>query len=294
LFAKLALFAFIIDRLFGEFQYIKHPVVLMGEWIEFVEKRFYRDSILAGLYPLVSLLLISFIISYTTQEILLGFGVAGFIILSIIASTTIASKMLYDSVLEVLKDKRYIRFLVSRDTENLSNSEIYKASIETYAENLSDGVVAPLFYLLLFGLPGAICYKAINTLDSMIGYRDSRYERYGKLSAKLDDIANYIPARVTMLMIWICSKPKVSLKDIIKDAKGHSSPNAGYPISAMAYRVGVSLGGDTSYFGKIVHKPYFGRGSKSIKQKDVYKALGVRVCIEVVVIVIIGIIGVWG
>ena len=172
----------------------------------------------------------------------------------------------------------------------LDDSDIYKASIETYAENLSDGVIAPIFYLLLFGLPGAVCYKAINTLDSMIGYRNSRYERYGKLSAKLDDIANYIPARVTMLMIWLCSKPRVSLKEIIKDAKGHSSPNAGYPISAMAYRVGVSLGGDTSYFGKIVYKPYFGSGRKSIEQKDVYKALGVRGCIEIVVIVIIGII----
>jgi adenosylcobinamide-phosphate synthase len=162
--------------------------------------------------------------------------------------------------------------VVSRDTKDLSESEIYKAAIESYGENLSDGVVAPLFYLLLFGLPGIILYKTINTMDSMVGYKNKRYEKFGKVAAKLDDLANFIPSRLTALLIMIVAKQK-PLLGFYEDGKKHESPNAGHPITAMALALGVQLGGDTSYFGKIKHKPHFGKGREEITKEDVYKAL---------------------
>ena len=197
------------------------------------------------------------------------------IISALIASMFIAHKMLYDSVREVLvsdNKQEVVAMLVSRDTKDMSESDIYKAAIESYAENLSDGVIAPLFYLLLFGLPGIIVYKAINTMDSMVGYKTQRYELYGKAAALLDDVANYIPARITAVLIMLLS----SQKDVFafyEDGKKHESPNAGHPITAMALALGVRLGGDTSYFGRLKRKPYFGKGRKEITQDDVRAAL---------------------
>ncbi len=197
----------------------------------------------------------------------------------------LAHKMLYDSVKEVLvsqNKKEVISMLVSRDTENMTQSDIYKASIETYAENLSDGVIAPLFYLLLFGLPGIIIYKAINTMDSMVGYRNAKYENYGKAAAILDDIVNYIPARITAVLIMVLSKQK-GIFSFYKDGQKHDSPNAGHPITAMALGLGISLGGDTYYFKELKKKPYFGEGKKEIENEDVKKALSIRSKIDVTV-----------
>lgn len=187
----------------------------------------------------------------------------------------IAHKMLRDSVADILhvkNKKEALSMLVSRDTQHMSESDIYKAAIETYAENLSDGVIAPLFYLLLFNLPGIIIYKAINTMDSMVGYRNEKYENFGKCAAKLDDIANYIPSRLTALLITALAKQK-NIFAFYKDGKKHESPNAGHPITAMALALHVKLGGDTSYFGKIKHKPYFGKGTDEITKEDVQNAL---------------------
>ncbi len=183
--------------------------------------------------------------------------------------------MLYDAVKDILtlEDKKQaISMLVSRDTEAMSESDIYKAAIETYAENLSDGVVAPLFYLLLFNLPGIIIYKTINTMDSMVGYRNEEYENYGKVAALLDDVANYIPSRITAVLIMLLSTHK-GIFSFYKDGKKHDSPNAGHPITAMAQALGVKLGGDTYYFGKLKKKPYFGEGREEISQEDVKNAL---------------------
>ncbi len=149
--------------------------------------------------------------------------------------------------------------LVSRDTETLSHSDCYKAGIESYAENLSDGVIAPLCYLLLFGLPGIVLYKAVNTLDSMVGYRTPRYEKFGKVSARVDDLLNWIPARITAIMIRLVNMPNHRpILSFYQQGRLHDSPNAGYPISAMALNIGCQLGGDTVYFGQLKPKAYFG------------------------------------
>ena len=271
MFVKLTFFSYIIDRIFGEFEFVKsytHPVVLMGRYISFFEKKFYKDSIFAGGILTFSLIFIVFILSFIVQN-----SISNIIILAILGSSTIALTMLNSSVKNIIQDPQSIKYLVSRDTQNLSNCEINKAAIETYSENLSDGVVAPLFYMLLFGLSGAFVYKAINTLDSMVGYKNKRYERFGKISAKLDDIANFIPARLTAILINILFFDLKNLKSIYKFAKLHDSPNAGYPISAMALAQNLKLGGDTSYFGKIKKKPYFGIGKTNIETTDINKTI---------------------
>ncbi|MBN2782152.1 MAG: cobalamin biosynthesis protein CobD, partial [Campylobacterales bacterium] len=260
----------------GEFRFIKHPVIIMGELITFFENHFYKDSIFRGLL-LVVFVLFSVGLSAFFVERVLSFLPYTLEVLasSIIASMFIAHKMLYDSVKDVLysEDKKHaISMLVSRDTEAMSGSDINKAAIETYAENLSDGVVAPIFYLLFFGLFGIIVYKAINTMDSMVGYKNERCERFGKVAARLDDIANFIPSRITAVIIMLLAKRK-DIFAFYKDGSKHESPNAGHPITAMAIVVGVKLGGDTSYFGKIKKKPFFGDGREEIMDEDVLKAI---------------------
>jgi adenosylcobinamide-phosphate synthase len=209
------------------------------------------------------------------ESILLNFGLVGVVLAGVLASTTIANKMLFDSVKETISTPSKIRYLVSRDTKDLTPSEINRASIETFAENLSDGVIAPLLYLAIFGLSGAFIYKAINTLDSMVGYKTPKYKNFGKVSAKLDDIANFIPARVTAFLIALLSGKRESFL-FFRYGKLHDSPNAGYPISAMALALGVKLGGSCYYFGELKEKPFFGRGRAEILSLDIERALSFK------------------
>ena len=276
----ITLIAYIIDMIFGEFRWIKHPIVMMGEYIKAFEKRFYKDNKWRGFWLTISLIFISFVITLPLQ-LYLPAPIIGFL-----GSIFIAHNMLYheikDTIFATNKAKK-TSFLVSRDTKNLSNSDLNKALIETYAENLSDGVIAPLLYLLFFGLPGIVIYKAINTLDSMVGYKTIKYKNFGYFSAKLDDIVNLIPSRITALFIMIVGKCS-NFRVLFTQAKLHQSPNAGYPITAMALVLGVKLGGDTSYFGKVVSKPYFGIGKKMITNQNVLKAIGLKRYIDASII----------
>ncbi len=287
MYAEIALLAYIIDKFFGEFSFIKfyiHPVVLMGRYISWFEKRFYKDSIFVGFLLTISLLLlvanICFFITYFVSNIL---------ILGLIASSGIAANMLYSSVKDVMLNPENIKFLVSRDTADLSASDINKAAIETYAENLSDGVIAPLFYLLFFGIVGLFVYKAINTLDSMVGYKTPKYENFGKFSAKLDDVANYIPARITAILIATLGFSKTALFKFYSFGRLHDSPNAGHPISAMALWLGVKLGGDTKYFGTVKQKPFFGFERNEILQANIQKALSLQIRLDTFIILLLGV-----
>ncbi|GGD49098.1 cobalamin biosynthesis protein CobD [Malaciobacter pacificus] len=294
MFYSIALFAYIIDFIFAEFPQIKykHPIIFMGDYIKWFEKKFYKDSILQGSFLTISLVSIIFIISFFISLI------DNVVILGFLASFTISHKMLFDTVKDVISSDKIdikrekISMLVSRDTSDLSDSDVNKAAIETYAENLSDGVIAPLFYLVCFGIVGAFVYKAINTLDSMVGYRNDRYEKFGKVSAKLDDIVNYIPARITAVLISILLQSKKAFEKFSKYGKKHESLNAGLPISAMALAINVKLGGPTSYFGKVKEKPYFGDGKENIEKSDVLKSLDLkkRLDIFIIVILILGVI----
>ena len=283
---EVALLSYIIDFFFSEFEKVKtlnHPIILIGNYIKWFESRFYKDSIFRGFVLTSSLLSIVFIITYFLSLL------DNLFFQALLCSFAVSSKMLYESVKEVISssDAKYaISMLVSRDTQNMSESDINKAAIETYAENLSDGVIAPLFYISLFGIVGAFIYKAINTLDSMVGYRNERYENFGKFSAKLDDAANYIPSRITAILITVLFKSKSAFKRFYQHGQKHESPNAGHPISAMALVLNVKLGGPTSYFNTIKNKAYFGRGNEIIEKKDVSKALEFKMRFDVLIFVI--------
>lgn len=290
MFYSIALIAYVLDLVFGEFEklkFIKHPIILIGNYISWFQKKFYKDSILRGAFLTISTVLVVFVISYVLSLIDNVF-IQGFL-----ASFTLASKMLYDSVKDIVRSedldvkKQKISYLVSRDTSEMSNSDVNKAAVETYGENLSDGVIAPLFYLICFGIVGAFIYKAINTLDSMVGYRNEKYENFGKVSAILDDIVNYIPARITAVLIALFFFSKKALLEFGKFGKKHDSLNAGLPISAIALGLGVKLGGPTSYFGKLKDKPFFGRGREIIENYDVLNALSIKRKLDIFIIIVL-------
>ena len=290
MFYSIALIAYALDNVFGEFEklkFIKHPIIFMGDYISWFQKKFYEDSVLRGAILTASLLLIVYIITSWLESfdniLLQGF----------LASFTLASKMLYDSVKDVVSStkleikKEKIAMLVSRDTSTMNNSDVNKAAVETYAENLSDGVIAPLFYLVCFGIVGAYIYKAINTLDSMVGYRNEKYENFGKVSAILDDIVNYIPARITAVLIAVLFMSKKALLEFYKYGSKHESPNAGLPIASMAFSIKVKLGGPTSYFGKVKDKPFFGIGKENIENSDVLKTLSLKYRLDIFIIIVL-------
>lgn len=274
-----AFFAYLLDRLIGEFNFIKHPVIFIGDAISWFEKYFYKESVFRGFLLTLLIIFISGIVSVFITWIMSSLvWYIELIVTAFIASIFLAHRMLHDAVFELISaqdPREKLSMLVSRDTQELSDSEVYKAGVETYAENLSDGVIAPLFYLLLFGLPGIVIYKAINTLDSMVGYRNERYENFGKASALLDDVVNFLPSRVTAMMIMFLSRP-TELFNFYNDGKKHASPNAGHPITAMALAIGVRLGGPTRYFGNLQEKVYFGKGREEIEKEDLLNALRLR------------------
>ena len=286
----ISLFAYMVDKIFGEFRFIKHPIIMIGDIISFFEKRFYKDSIARGFLLVMFVLSVVGSVSFLFEYLLSSLNnTLQIVISSFVASMFLAHKMLHDAVLDVLNTdnkKEAISMLVSRDTSQLKESDIYKASIETYAENLSDGVIAPLFYLIFFGLSGIILYKAVNTMDSMVGYKNDRYEKYGKIAARIDDILNFVPSRITAILIMAVNL-KIDIFSFYEMGKKHESPNAGHPIAAMAIVLGVKLGGDTSYFGKIKRKAFFGKGRVNIVKNDVKKALHMKKIIDKTIIFIL-------
>jgi adenosylcobinamide-phosphate synthase len=287
---SVAFFAYLIDRLFGEFTFIRHPIIIIGQVISWFEQKFYQDSVLRGLFlVLFTLGTITLLTFALTALLTLLPAPLHYLFSALIASMFLAHRMLYDSVLAVVtseEPKEKLKMLVSRDTEALTDSDVNKAAIETYAENLSDGVIAPLFYLLLFGLPGIVLYKTVNTLDSMVGYRTPHYEKFGKAAARLDDLLNYIPSRLTALLIMAISRTK-PLFSFYKNGSQHESPNAGHPITAMALSLNIQLGGDTVYFGNVKKKPFFGEGRKDITKEDVKRALDTRTKIDLTLLFVL-------
>jgi len=288
MFFELAALAYLVDMVFGEFP-CKHPVVLMGDFINGFERRFYSDRILPGALLTVGLialaLLVSVILVYLCGLLPTWLSL---IVLAIFASTGLAMNMLHDSVAALLtaeQPKQALSYLVSRDTQDMTETEVYKAGLETWAENLSDGVIAPLFYLLLFGLPGIAVYKAINTMDSMIAYKTERYFYFGKTAAIVDDIANYIPARLTALLIVSLAEDKQRAWQCLwRDGNKLESPNAGFPIAAMAGALGVALGGDASYHGQIKHKPTLGLPLNPVDKSTLTTALQMKTGINLIVL----------
>jgi adenosylcobinamide-phosphate synthase len=226
----------------------------------------------------------------------------GFLISAVTAYTTLATRGLADAAQLVLSRldagdiagaRKELSMIVGRDTENLDEQEIARAVIETVAENASDGVVAPLFYLVIGGPALAMAYKAVNTLDSMVGYRNKKYINFGRAAARLDDIVNYIPARITGALICLTSSVSVLFNSafrtphsefaspwriMLRDGRNHPSPNSGYPEAAMAGALGIRLGGPSAYAGKIAPKPSIGAGGRPPDKKDIANSVRLMYC----------------
>lgn len=293
--------AFLIDFLFGDPKKY-HPVKTIGKLIEKTEK-FLRQRKLHGrfggfllfLSVTVSVFLVSIIFVYflnklsSLSELTWLFSC---ILLAVSGSLFIALRGLIEEAKRInnlldeesLQQARIsLKALVGRDTENLNPEKIRIAIIESLAENLSDGVIAPLFYFFIGGFPFLVLYKAVNTLDSMVGYKNERYIKFGWFSAKMDDIVNYIPARITGILIVLSSfilcgfsSAKRAWKIMLRDRKNHSSPNSGIPEAAISGAIGVRIGGPNYYGGVLLEKPYIGDDLESVKSTHVY------FCIKVV------------
>lgn len=278
--------AFIVDSVIGDPRWLPHPVRIFGlaiTWLERILRSFFKTPAaekFAGIILVIIIIIPIFAVMYFLLENARSFSSGLIIFLTTIfiiylTSTTIAIRELIGStklVIQAVHDGKldYARaklsMIVGRDTHNLSEEQVLKAAIESVSENLSDGVVAPLFYLVLGGLPFALTYKAINTLDSMVGYRNQKYINFGWASARLDDCVNYIPSRITGILIVISvlivlrsiSIAKISLQTMLRDGGNHISPNSGVPEAAMAGGLGVRLGGPSTYGGVVMQKPYIG------------------------------------
>ncbi|MBO1924095.1 cobalamin biosynthesis protein CobD [Thiomicrorhabdus sp. 6S3-12] len=287
--SAIAACALLLDRLFGEFLQRSHPVVLIGRFISAFERRLYADSFRHGVLLWLATLAVALTGAFLTLWLVQMLpGWLAFLLTTVLASTLLAHRMLYDSVNAVLyspQPQESVAMLVSRDTQSMSHADAYKAAIETYAENLSDGVIAPLFFLLLFGLPGIVFYKTVNTLDSMVGYRTQRYEKFGKFSARIDDLANWIPARISAILIMLLNR-QWRFWSFYTNGNQHKSPNAGHPITAMALSCRCRLGGPTAYFGQLQEKAYFGRrhDTRSVTSAHLQCALKRRNAIDLTLI----------
>ena len=282
--------AYILDLIFGDPQNIIHPVQIIGKIISLGEKILLKEKSGSRYKFFAGIILNIFVVSITyglTCLIYKSSKISGvFTLIEIYLMYTVFSvnslaregNRVYNILKEgnIEKARKDLSYLVSRDTETMDEKMIIRSTMETISENTVDGIVAPMFYMFLGGLPLAMTYKAINTLDSMVGYKNEKYMDFGKFSAKIDDVANFIPARITGFLIVAASmilryNYKNSLKIFIRDRKNHSSPNSAHAEASVAGALGVQFGGRVSYFGKEADKPTIGDKIKDFELEDIKK-----------------------
>ena len=291
----------VLDLIFGDPAKLPHPIVWFGKAIAFFEHRlnkgFHRKT--KGALVAISLIVSVFIVTYLIRHYLYllpsitgrGWGLVfdSIIIFFCLAGTTLIREvrqvfLAVDRSLE--EGRKQVARIVGRDTTGLSAQEVRTAALETLAENLSDGVIAPLFWLAILGLPGMMAYKMINTLDSMIGYKTERYKDFGCWAAHIDDIANYIPARLTALLMAIASPRKGLLRFIWRNGRRHASPNSGYPEAALAGILNCRFGGPHYYFGQLFPKPYIGENERELTTLDMQRAIRINRIAEMLMVIL--------
>jgi len=288
--------ALLLERRIGYSQrlvdMIGHPVMWFGRLIDWLETRLNTPSRSAkqkreaGIVALAVLLAVALAATLVVQNFVRSLP-QGWIVEVLLATPFLAQKELARAVIAVTEalehsleaGRRAVSHIVGRDPNALDEAGVARAAIETLAESTSDGVVAPVFWLLLLGLPGVVLYKAINTADSMVGHKNARYRDYGWASARLDDVVNWIPARISAMLITAAcffvphASPTAAWATARSDARKHASPNSGWPEAAFAGALGFSLGGPRSYDGEVVNLPSFGTGKRDLKGSDILRAL---------------------
>ena len=302
----------VLDLVFGDPSKLPHPIVWFGKLIAAGEHQLNKGSHrrLKGALLAISLILFIFALAWLLRTVL------GIFALFIYDGTTIHQIPLLLYIFDILavfyclagttliREVRQVFFaldcsleegrqqvarIVGRDTSHLSAQEVRTAALETLAENLSDGVIAPLFWLLLLGTPGMLAYKMVNTLDSMIGYHTERYLEFGCIAAHIDDVANYIPARLTALLMVLSSGRLKLLGFVRKYGRNHASPNSGYPESALAAILDCRFGGPHYYFGELFDKPYIGSNPRELSTDDMKKAVRINRTAEILMVGIVAI-----
>ncbi|QHL91868.1 cobalamin biosynthesis protein CobD [Sphingomonas changnyeongensis] len=270
---------------------IGHPVIWIGALIARADAQAnrpylsHRSRYLTGAAASIAVIAVAAAIAGLIAAAVPG-GWPGLVILALCGSSLIAARSLYDHVAAVAAPlaagdlagaRAAVARIVGRDPALLDDAGVARAAIESLAENMSDGVVAPLFWGVLFGLPGLAAYKAINTLDSMIGHRTARHLAFGGFAARLDDVANLVPARLTGLLLALAALSPAALGAMLRDARRHRSPNAGWPEAAMAGAIGVRLSGPRAYQGRIAPEPWLNGTAPDPDAGAIRRALGLYV-----------------
>ena len=301
---------FCLDFLFGDPVWLYHPVRIMGNLISLLEKavckisRNSKSGLLIGGAVLWVMVVILFTgIPYGLLEIVKRKNeIAAFFLEMFWCYQLLAAKSLKTESMKVYKKlkesdlegaRKAVSMIVGRDTANLDCEGVTKATVETIAENTSDGVIAPLFYMLIGGAPLGMLYKAINTMDSMLGYKDEKYLYIGRIAAKMDDVVNYIPARISAIMMvlasFLCGLDwKNGWKIFLKDRYNHSSPNSAQTEAVCAGALDIQLAGDAWYFGKLYKKPYIGEPIRSIQIEDICQTNRLMYVTAIVTMIIFG------
>jgi adenosylcobinamide-phosphate synthase len=286
----------LLDKLLGDPQHLPHPVVGFGKMISFAEHRLNRGTHRKAKGAVVALTLIIFvfvavwllrtlltshlpvIVTLLLDTIIIFYCLAGTTLIREVRAVFLALDRSLD------EGRRQVARIVGRDTSELSAQEVRTAALETLAENLSDGVIAPLFWLALLGTPGMLAYKMVNTLDSMIGYRTERYKDFGCWAARIDDVANYIPARLTALLMVVASGRISLLRFVHHYGRNHASPNSGYPEAALAGILDCRFGGPHRYFGQLFDKPYIGDNDRPLTTADMKIAIRINLFAETIMV----------
>ena len=275
-----------------------HPIKLFGNAISFAEKRFNRGAYLRLKGSLVAgaLVLLVFFVFFLIDRLTAPNVWLHHVVVAVLVFYGLANRCLVDEALRVEHQltqhgleagRKQLSFIVGRDTRNLDANSIRTAVLETLSENLSDGVIAPLFYYALGGVPLMFAYKMVNTLDSMVGYKNERYLRFGWFSARLDDLLNFIPARITALLMVLVTFSWRGVAFVFKYGHKHASPNSGYPESALAGILNCRFGGPNVYHGVLVSKPYIGHNHRDITRADIRKACAINLVVSLVAVGVI-------
>lgn len=284
-------FGFVLDRLIGDPPHWPHPVRWIGTFISAMTSRLNKGSRRFWKGAYICMLTVGIVFSMTLVTVAVAYRLhffAGVAVESVLIAIGLAQRSLRDAAYDVYRPlvnhdieeaRTKLSWIVGRDTERLDESEIARGTIETVSENIADGITSPLFWAFLLGAPGLWLYKTVNTLDSMVGYKDKRYFEFGKFSARADDVFNYIPARITGLFILLFTKNegKLPFRQRLtgwkRDARKHPSPNSGYLEAATAWQLGVTLGGQNTYRGVVSNRPQMGPGISTLRASDIQRAV---------------------
>ena len=298
---RLLVLAMIADALIGDPKWIwsrlSHPVVMIGAVIATGDKWLNRARArkMKGLLFLIALIAFAATLGRSLSELS---ELSEFLCLAILLAqkslTDHVSRVAESLLISVEEGRDAVARIVGRDTDNMNESEVARSAIESAAENFSDGVIAPIFWFLVAGLPGILIYKCVNTADSMIGYRTEEYRDFGWASARFDDLLNWLPARLTALLLAVTSCVLHLGKSIRKDAKLHRSPNAGWPETAMGYGLGLALAGPRSYEGQMQDFAWVNQGGSEPKILDIKRAVRMLWSAWLIVLVLALSIAFWG